>query len=286
MSYYHVSIAKKSGTTRWAFSFDLSKERVMQEIISPLAKWEPFICGDSPIDPTDIDYIRINETDETANQIIRRTRLKRIFSEFFGSFSESEWGKCTEEWYVTHAGKDVTEQFLKGIDVSKKILKLSVMKKPVFIIHGTETESAKELKEILGELGISSIVLQEEASKGKTVIEKLEEYADKVGYVFVVLTPDDMGASVSDIVKFQQEYPEKGLLSGVIKARPRQNVIFEFGYFAGKLGRNRVCYMKKGNPEHPSDIEGIVYIPFQKSLKKVKDKIIKELREAGYEIKV
>lgn len=147
-----------------------------------------------------------------------------------------------------------------------------------------ETEHVKELKKILEELGISSIVLQEEASKGRTVIEKLEEYADKVGYAFVVLTPDDMGASASDIVRFRQKYPEKSLV-GVIKARPRQNVIFEFGYFAGKLGRNRVCYMQKGNPEHPSDIEGMVYIPFQKSLEDCKERIIGELRAAGYEIK-
>jgi predicted nucleotide-binding protein len=285
MSYYHVSIAKKSGKTHWAFAFNLSKERVMEEIISPLAKWEPFICEDSPIEPTNIEYIRINETEETAIQIIRRTKWKRFASKLFGRFSETEWKGWTDEWYITHAGKDVTKQFLKGINVTKTILQPSAMKKPVFIIHGMETEPVKELKKILEELGISSIVLQEEASKGRTVIEKLEEYADKVGYAFVVLTPDDMGASVSDIARFRQKYPEKSLLGGVIKARPRQNVIFEFGYFAGKLGRNRVCYMKKGNPEHPSDIEGMVYIPFQKSLEDCKERIIGELRAAGYEIK-
>ena len=44
--------------------------------------------------------------------------------------------------------------------------------------------------------------------------------------------------------------------------------------------------MLKGDVEKPSDIEGIVYIAFEKSLSEVRGRIIKELREADYEIKV
>lgn len=41
--------------------------------------------------------------------------------------------------------------------------------------------------------------------------------------------------------------------------RASQNVIFELGYFAGKLGRGRVSLLRKGNVEIPSDLFGIVY---------------------------
>jgi predicted nucleotide-binding protein len=42
--------------------------------------------------------------------------------------------------------------------------------------------------------------------------------------------------------------------------RGRQNVIFELGFFFGKLGRERVCVLLAGGVEEPSDIAGLVYI--------------------------
>jgi len=53
----------------------------------------------------------------------------------------------------------------------------------------------------------------------------------------------------------------------------------------GLLGRDRVCCLYKGNVELPSGMHGIVYIPFKESINECRDKIIKELKEAGYEIK-
>ena len=47
--------------------------------------------------------------------------------------------------------------------------------------------------------------------------------------------------------------------------RARQNVVFELGYFMGKLGRERVCPLFKGEVEKPSDIDGIVYVPMDNS---------------------
>lgn len=40
----------------------------------------------------------------------------------------------------------------------------------------------------------------------------------------------------------------------------RQNVVFEHGYLIGRLGRERVCALVKGNVETPGDISGVVYI--------------------------
>ena len=54
--------------------------------------------------------------------------------------------------------------------------------------------------------------------------------------------------------------------------------------FMGLLGRDRVCCLYKGDVELPSDMHGIVYIPFKESVNEVRDRIIKELEEAGYEI--
>ena len=42
-------------------------------------------------------------------------------------------------------------------------------------------------------------------------------------------------------------------------ARARQNVIFELGYFIGKLGRERVTVLKRGEVEVHSDYSGVIY---------------------------
>jgi len=39
-------------------------------------------------------------------------------------------------------------------------------------------------------------------------------------------------------------------------------VILELGYFLGRLGRDRVCALHRGELELPSDYMGVIYIPF------------------------
>jgi predicted nucleotide-binding protein len=65
--------------------------------------------------------------------------------------------------------------------------------------------------------------------------------------------------------------------------RPRQNVILEFGFFVGKLGRGRVACLLKKPVEQPSDMQGIVYLSFKESLEEIKVEILKELKAAGYD---
>jgi predicted nucleotide-binding protein len=66
--------------------------------------------------------------------------------------------------------------------------------------------------------------------------------------------------------------------------RPRQNVILEFGYFVGKLGRNKVTCLLKKPVEQPSDMQGIVYIRFEESIEEIRSEIVKELQATGYKI--
>ena len=62
----------------------------------------------------------------------------------------------------------------------------------------------------------------------------------------------------------------------------RPNVIFEFGYFIGKLGRSRVCCLYTGNVSLPSDVNGMIYKRYEKSIEEVGYSIIKDLKAAGY----
>ena len=111
--------------------------------------------------------------------------------------------------------------------------------KSIFVVHGHDGEAKQEVARFIEKAELSPIILHEQASGGSTVIEKLEKHSN-VEFAVVLLTPDDEGRSQG----------------GEMKPRARQNVIGELFYFLGKLGRDRVCALKKGELEFPSDIAG------------------------------
>ena len=47
-----------------------------------------------------------------------------------------------------------------------------------------------------------------------------------------------------------------------LNPRARQNVVLELGYFIGKLGRAKVCALYMEGVEIPSDIHGVLYVPY------------------------
>jgi predicted nucleotide-binding protein len=116
----------------------------------------------------------------------------------------------------------------------------------VFVVHGHDEEAKQSAARCLGKLELEAIILHEQPNQGRTIIEKFEDYAD-VGFAAVLLTPDDMGAARDDIDN--------------LRPRARQNVIFELGFFIGKLGRERVCALHRGNVEIPSDFAGVLPVP-------------------------
>lgn len=139
-----------------------------------------------------------------------------------------------------------------------------VNNKKVFIAHG-HGYLKDAVARVIEKLKLDPIILEEKPSSGHTIIGKFEKYAD-VGYAVVLLTPDDVG----------------GLAGGEMLDRARQNVIFELGYFVGKIGLGHVCLLFDG-VELPSDLLGVVYVRFD-STGAWKLHLAKELDAAGYDI--
>ena len=177
-------------------------------------------------------------------------------------------------------------------------------KEKVFIVHGTDHFSLKELKSLIHNSGLNPIILHELPNKGLTIIEKLEKYSN-VSFAFIILTPDDIGAGKTDgmkvlsklvgknnpnneeVDKFIEDNPTESFkitsaLMALNKGRARQNVIMEFGYFIGKLGRSNVCCLYRGDIELPSDMHGVCYLHFENSIMEVRDSIIQELAEERF----
>jgi len=165
-----------------------------------------------------------------------------------------------------------------------KMTSKPVASRNVFIVHGRDDKPKLELARMLEKLSFNVIILSEEADKGRTLIEKLEQETIDIGFAFVILTPDDVGMERSVYEKKIIE-PEKYQNVGLCY-RARQNVILELGYFIGKIGRNRVCCLYKGNVELPSDIHGVIFKKFNESVEECYKGIIEELKAAGYEIRI
>ncbi|CAM5282240.1 hypothetical protein LSHI6S_00345 [Leifsonia shinshuensis] len=120
----------------------------------------------------------------------------------------------------------------------------------IFVVHGHDGEAKHHVARVVLQLtGTEPIVLDEQASGGKTVIEKFEAYANTASAAIVLLTADDVGRS-----KRNTE----------LQDRARQNVVFEFGYFAGRLGRERVIALTRGPLELPTDVAGVVYVDMER----------------------
>jgi predicted nucleotide-binding protein len=138
----------------------------------------------------------------------------------------------------------------------------------VFIVHGHDEEAKTKTARFIEKLGLEAIILHEQASSSRSIIEKIEEYSD-VGFGIVLYTPCDIGGK-------QTEKPE-------LNSRARQNVVFEHGFLIGKIKRENVCALVKGDVELPNDISGVVYISMDDA-DAWKYTIAKEMRASGYDI--
>jgi hypothetical protein len=113
----------------------------------------------------------------------------------------------------------------------------------VFLVHGRDSQAKNEVALVLARAGLEVIILREQPNGGRTIVEKFEDHAGAAAFAIVLLTPDDVG----------------GPVGGLMTPRARQNVVGEMFWFAGKLGRKRVCALRKGDVEIPSDFAGLVY---------------------------
>lgn len=166
---------------------------------------------------------------------------------------------------LTAAGKDLVQKNMKSTQAERTGSR-AADKSHVFIVHGHDELAKTETARFIERMGFKPIILHEQASSGKTVIEKIEEYSN-VGFGVVLYTPCDVGSKASD--------------SGGVRPRARQNVVFEHGYLIGKIGRHNVCALVKGNVETPTDISGVVYISMSGDWRVA---LAKELRNSGYAV--
>jgi predicted nucleotide-binding protein len=164
---------------------------------------------------------------------------------------------------VDYLGKD------EGPDALLNAVRKALMPKDIFIVHGRDEVAKLEVTRFVEQLGLRAVILAEQPNAGRAIIEKLEEDTTGVAFAVALLTPDDVGGL--------REEPDQ------LKPRARQNVIFELGYFIGKLGRHKVGVLYKAGVEIPSNYHGVSYILMDTG-RGWKLDLAKEIKQAGVDV--
>jgi predicted nucleotide-binding protein len=122
---------------------------------------------------------------------------------------------------------------------------------------------------------LEPIFMDQITSEGQTIIEKLETATKDIGFTIILATGDDEGHR-------KGHSDEKA-------PRVRQNVVLELGMLLALLGRKKVAILlqQTENMERPSDIQGLIYIPFKDDLEKDAGLLLaKEMVAQGYAIDI
>lgn len=219
-----------------------------------------------------------NFTYELLSRLFDTTSIAREFRRaansqpFYENSTYREMGRWVNE--CAASGVFALENILDRLKLIPEAANLqsaseqSSICRDVFIVHGHDEAAKQSVARFIDKLGLHAVILHEQANLNRTIIEKLERHSS-VCFAVVILTPDDVGWPASD--------------STQAKYRARQNVIFELGYFIGKLNRDKVCALYKGDIELPSDYYGVLYVPLDPD-GAWQLKLAKEIREAGIDI--
>lgn len=181
-----------------------------------------------------------------------------------------------------------------SVKEKRKLQEKSLDNRKIFVVHGHDSLLKQEVELFLKTLSLEPIILHKQASRNRTIIEKVEFYSN-VSFAVILMTQDDVGANAGiscndnystyfraiypDYLEEMNQHVSKFLtekeisvkddkqifveirdLYKILKMRARQNVLFECGYFIGKLDRGNVAILCDDNVEIPTDLEGLCYL--------------------------
>jgi len=136
--------------------------------------------------------------------------------------------------------------------------------KNVFIIHGRDELNARRLADSLREEGVTPIVMMAQPGLSRALTDKFEDEASKCSFAFALFTVDDLVSSETE------QYGQ---------ARP--TVIYETGWFIGRLGKKRANLLLQSGAEMHTDLQGVSRIHFQNDVREKFQEIRRELRAVG-----
>ncbi|WP_407708135.1 TIR domain-containing protein [Bacillus mycoides] len=302
IAYFHTGIHTKNAF-RDVYELDTSSEQeIIEEVIIPYLKGKKIHFDGYFIEPESIDRINIKrshisakeflEIEEKKAEMARTVCMSRAsdimnyegyttdITKFMFSLARQKLKEEEKNVLVENSGTNIDITGVVGNtyigngaynnigNVTNTEAEAEIDKTKVFIVHGHDDFAKTQVSELMRRLGLTPIILHQQANEGKTIIEKIESYSN-VGFGVVLYTPCDRGSKAGE--------------EDHLKPRARQNVVFEHGFLIGKIGRKNVAALVKDTVETPNDISGVVYIPMG-SEGSWELQLAKELRSSGYAI--
>jgi len=262
---YHIYIEyaepEKSG-----FRFNITQEELVRTFSEPFSAGKPFWFLGRLLNPIKVTKTILFWSYESANMLCLPNQENIVAAK-----DKKYVAECIEKGKVKGAYL-CTEKFLtKPQAVATLSVASTSAKRRVIVVCGTDDDMKKALTHALSKLWLIPVLLCEEPSHGRKLMERYTDYAD-VGFAVVLLSPDDFGYA-------------KNAESTTRKLRPRQEVVFELGFLLGKLGRGNVLVFFKEclNFEVPTDFEGMKTVAFDQ-LDSWKLALIRELGNSGYSV--
>lgn len=125
----------------------------------------------------------------------------------------------------------------------------------VYVIGEGADPLRQQLSQFLHEIGLEE--LSYERTHGQMLdLDTLKHHAD-AGYAFFVINSDDLTYAM-----------------------------FEVGHFVGKLGTGHVCVLHMSDVEFPRSVPGVLVKPIVVKLEEASLSLIRELKNAGYQISI
>ena len=187
------------------------------------------------------------------DEVDRRVVFDRSYAGYVGTIPHN----ASKSWIRT---KGFTIPFNYWTDALAK-------RRDIFLGYcSSSSAAAKKLKTHLTKtLQLSVLDWATDFDPARTIIQQIQEASERCGAAVFLFTKDD------DLAK------------PTTKARsvPRDNVVFEAGYFAAAKGKSRVLIVLEAGAKMPADLGGDIYasLPSQSSLVSIKP-VLKKFAEA------
>lgn len=274
--FYHILIGNngKGSFPQEIYELDIDNyDDVVNKYAIPYWRGYKFMIDGYEIDKRFINRFLVKESSTNSHiwleEVINEGKKhgEIIISNYKNIFNDRNLRSITDE--VLEIAKSVPHT-----QKDRKVMDLPINQN-VFIVHGHDDYLKYEVAHFLETYGLKPVILHEQANKGQILIQKLQNNVNEAAFAIVLYSPDDEGRKIP--VNEDERKKTDGL-----QPRARQNVIFEHGLLIGLLGNERVCALVKGEVEKPSDLAGVVYIPYAGNWQM---DVLNEIKEAGLEVK-
>jgi predicted nucleotide-binding protein len=270
---YHIYIEYEKDREKSGIRFNVPEEELVRTFVIPFNEGQPFWFKGRLLNPAKVQKALLFWSYEDGSKLVLPNR-EEIVSHKDPKFVMENIcaGKvknvqiCTEK-FLTSPKKNVDAPSSATISSSTNVNS----KRKVFIVHGKDETMKKALVDALEMLWLEPIVLHQQPNRGEDLVEQFASYS-AVSFAVILLSPDEYTCTKGETVDKR-------------RFRSGQDVIFELGFFVGRLGEGNVLALFKESAdfEVPLNHTGLLFAPFDEKAS-WKMRLLTALASSGFDV--